>query len=296
MKSILCHLGESRLLPFVLLGLGLASVLPARADDQKHNPTSKLFVAEVKGQSDLNNGEKIHQLTNSSVFSAQGTVISTDAKSTNAMVFSNGSGICFAPDTTLHVNKFVQEPFTPHRTDMNVEPSISNTRTFLSTGTVGLCNSQLVAGSRMVYTTPQTAVNVRGRKLAIEVSAKGTTVSAIEGDCTLRNPGQDAGGDLLRPGQQAFIPADGGPIQIQPIPPAQRGQLDSLTSQACAARKKVYFEERKTDVQGNEVTGFSPPVSTDKSEKGETQEIVAVLTTPATPPVTPVSVNSLPKS
>jgi len=71
------------------------------------------------------------------------------------MVYSNGTGIYFDPDTRMEIRKFVQEPFTPNRADMETEPSISQTQTFLSRGLVGLCTSRLVAGSSMVYQTAE---------------------------------------------------------------------------------------------------------------------------------------------
>jgi len=48
-------------------------------------------------------------------------------KTYSSMVYSNGTGIYFDPDTRMEIRKFVQEPFTPNRADMETEPSISQT-------------------------------------------------------------------------------------------------------------------------------------------------------------------------
>lgn len=55
----------------------------------------------------------------------------------------------FDPDMRLEIQKFVQEPLTPNRSDMEVEPSIFNTSNFMPRGSVGLCTSKMVAGSTM---------------------------------------------------------------------------------------------------------------------------------------------------
>lgn len=137
MKTI--HPSKS-LIAAVLITTTLAflATTPLNAAGRKKNPTSKLYVADVDGTSEIDTGEKIVELNKRSVYSAQGTVIETKADSTNAMVFFNGTGIHFDSDTRLEIEKFVQEPFTPYRSDMEVEPSISTTPTFLPRGTVGL--------------------------------------------------------------------------------------------------------------------------------------------------------------
>src|SRR5690606_1901409 len=113
----------------------------------------------------IDTGETIDPLTKRSVYTAQGTVIETKSNASNSMVFSNGTGVYFDPETRLEVRKFVQEPFTPNRRDMEIEPSISNTQNFLPRGTVGICTSKLVAGSTMRYNTPHANIRIKGRKV-----------------------------------------------------------------------------------------------------------------------------------
>lgn len=283
---------------FAVLGLAIGIVTSTQAQGRKKNPTSKLYVADVDGKAQIDTGETIDELSNKSVYTAQGTVIQTDKDSTNAMVFSNGTGIVFEPNTRLEVRKFVQEPFTPNRSDMDVEPSVSTTVSYLARGTVGLCTSKMVAGSTMTYSTPNASIRVKGRKVVIQATDKGTTVSLLEGEVTVHAGDQDVGGEVIRPGQQAFIPASGGPAQVINMDKAQLTAMDEKVSTACNARKKVYFEARDKENKtggggsaGDEVTAFNQ-----EGAESDDQEIVPVETTPGDIPVQlTVSAANLPK-
>jgi hypothetical protein len=242
----------------------------------KRNPTSKFYVTDLEGQSQVNTGEKIEELTKKSVYSAQGTIVETKPDATTALVYSNGTGIFFDHDTRLEMRRFVQEPFKPNRTDMEVEPSISQTQSFLPRGVIGICTSKLVAGSSMTYRTPYASVAIRGRKVVIETNDKLTKVSLLEGDVTVRGGAFDSGGQMLRPGQQAIITPSqtGAPssISVQEIPPQEVHGLEDKVTVACMAKNTVYFEvaDRRTNVAGGK-TAF------DSAE----QEVVPVAVVPA---------------
>jgi FecR protein len=266
--------------------LAVSTILSTAMADgpRKKNPSSKFYVADIEGESQINTGERIEDLTKKSVHHAQGTIVETKKDATNAMVFSNGTGIFFDSDTKLEVKRFSQEPFTPNRTDMEVEPSISQTNSNLSRGTIGLCTSKMVAGSIMTYRTMHASVAIRGKKVVIETNDRQTTVSLLEGDVTVRGGEYDQGGQNLRPGQQAIITggARGGPttIQVQDIPPATIPDLDRKVTMACMAKNTVYFEttSRKNDVATSN-NGTPSPFS--ESE----EEIVAIPVNPANIPV-----------
>lgn len=266
------------------LAFMLGAAVQVEAQGRKKNPTSKLYVADVEGDAQIDTGETIDPLTKRSVYTAQGTIIETKPDATNALVFSNGAGIYFDPDTRVEVRKFVQEPFTPNRSDMEVEPSISTTQAYLPRGTVGLCTSKMVAGSSMRYTTPHASIRVNARKLVIETNSEGTTISAIEGSATVQSGTLDVGGHTIETGQQIFVPASGGAPQIGPIPREKMATLDDKVAIACMARKTVYFEtaegkeEKEASLNGEEITAF------DEAED-EGDEIVAVETTPEEIPV-----------
>ncbi|MFH1497526.1 MAG: hypothetical protein ABII82_06835 [Verrucomicrobiota bacterium] len=240
----------------VALGtLTLLAVASLRADDRSKNPTSKFYVADIAGKSEVNTGEKIVELSEKSVFSAEGTVIETKSDSTNSIVMSNGTGIFLDPDTRLEVKRFLQEPFQPDRTDLETEPSISQTRSYIPRGTVGLCSSKLVAGSTMRYTTPLVEVNIRAQKLVIETNDNQTVVSAIDGEVTLRGEGF-VGGEPLSSGQQAVITRSNlnqpPKIVIRPIPQEDMPVLGTKVAQACMARRTVYFDIAERENENNQ--------------------------------------------
>ena len=231
-----------------------------RADGQKKNPSSKVYVSDVNGDAQIDTGENIQDLNKRSVYNAQGTTIETrksngkeeKGKVFSTMVYSNGTGAYFDEDTKVEVKKFVQEPFTPNRTDMDVEPSISQTQAVVSRGTVGLCTSKLVAGSSMNYQTPHGSINIQGRKVVIEANDRETKISMLEGESTVRGGEADLGGHKLKVGEQAVIRhgATGQPntVTVQPIPPSEVGALDDKVAMACMAKKTVYFEIKERQI------------------------------------------------
>ncbi len=256
------------------------------ADSNSKNPTSKFYVADVSGKSDVNTGEKIEDLNNKSVYSAEGSIIETKKDSTNALVLSNGTGIFIDPDSRLEIKRFLQEPFEPNRTDLETEPSISQTKSYLARGTIGLCTSKLVAGSVMTYSTALADISVRGQKVVIEATDNETKVSLIAGDVTLRGEGF-TGGETLEPGNQAIITRQGfnqpPKIVIQPIPDDELPGLEAKVAQACMARRTVYFDiaERQNE----------------NSSESDALDLIPITVTPVNPndigPV--ISASALPK-
>lgn len=244
---------------FTFLTLSGAVAL-AQSASQRKTATSKFYVAEVEGFAQVTTDKKIEDMTEKSVFDAEGTVVETKPDSTNALVMSNGVGLNFAPDTKLFVKRFQQEPFQPNRTDLDTEPSMSQTRTALARGSLGICTGKLVAGSSMVYDTPHGSLNIlsqNAQKAAIQVNDDTTTVTLFEGAITLRGDNM-AGGETLQPGQQATIKRRGAGlppiIAIQPIPKDLQPPLEDMVETACQARKKVYFDVAERQVTTTEGT------------------------------------------
>ncbi len=254
-----------------LLCLAAVIATPAAAASKKKNPTSKVYVADLNGQAQIDTGEKIDDLAKKSVYNAQGTIIETKPKSNNTMVFSNGTGSYFDEDTRVEIKTFAQEPFTPNRTDMDVEPSISQTRAFVARGSVGLCTSKLVAGSNMTYRTAHGSVNIRGKRVVIAAGDRETKISMIEGDSTVKGGDLDLGGQTLKAGQQAIIrngpPGQPNMIEIRDIPDNERAALDEKVTLACMAKKTVYFEVREKVVTESQAgsTAESQNTSPDSS-------------------------------
>jgi hypothetical protein len=218
-----------------------------------NGPASKLFVADIKGESDLSTVDAITPLTEKAVFAAQGSSILTDKDAHNSMVYSNGSGIFLDSDTRLNVKKFVQEPFTPNRYDLDMEPSVSQTQAYLSHGLIGLCTNRLAAGSSMVYSTPQATLNIRGKKIVIETSNYETRVSVLEGDVTIQ-ASHGGAGQLLHGGQEAIVRSSSANetssiVHVGQIPDERKQFLSDRVAMACIAKRTVYFEvvDRKND-------------------------------------------------
>lgn len=285
----------------LLCGAGLlaSTTVVAQQSKKKSNPASKVYFTDVQGIAEIDTGDKVEDLAQRTVYTAQGTIIETkkaqtpddQARYSSAMVFSNGTGAFFDTDTRVEMKRFVQEPFVPNRSDIDVEPSISQTQAFVSRGVVGLCTSKLVAGSNMTYQTPQGSVNIRGRQLVIEASPELTKISMLEGDSTVRAGDTDMGGHALKAGQQAIIRAARGgqpaAIEIATIPPAELPKLQERATMACAAKKTVYFEARERPNDGSVAAGDVPITAFNGDAAGADtvqQEIVAVRIVPTTLP------------
>ena len=230
-----------------LIAAGSASLF-AESSSTAKSPTSKFYVAEVKGVAEVNTGKKIEGLTERAVFDADGTVIETKTDSVNSLVMSNGTGVYFAADTKMAINRFLQEPFAPNRTDLETEPSMSQTRTTLSRGSVGICTGKLVAGSSMIYNTPNISLNILSQnkqRVAIQSTDEVTTVTLFSGDLTM-SANSMSGGEHLQSGYQAVIRSRGlnqpPLITINPIPDDKRDSLEDMVNSACQARRKVYFD------------------------------------------------------
>ena len=231
-----------RTIRLALIGMALLSTAVFA---QKKNPTSKLYIADLEGQSEIDTGERIDDIRKKSVHNAQGTVIETKADSSNAMVFSNGTGVFLDSDTRMEVRRFSQEPFTPNRTDLESEPSISQTYNYVPRGRVGICAPRMVAGSSMVYATPHGSANIRGKKVVVEAMDFETKISAVEGEVTIGGTAAGGGGRTLKGGEQALISQNPGQppsIIIRMIPDDEREAIEDKVTLACNARRTVYFD------------------------------------------------------
>ena len=272
------------LMSMLVLAIAAPSALAQRQLGKKKGPVSKLYVAETKGETEIQNGGKIYTVRQATAFDAPGTVIETKANSHDALVYSNGTGLFVDASTRVEINRFTQEPFRANRNnqlDSPYEPSVSQSDVFVSRGTVGICTSQLISGSAMLYNTPFASINIRGGRLVIESNADETIVDLLEGDLTVRHGTKDVSGQILRAGERATIrPAGPGldpVITIEPIPRSVLGRDDDRTAMACNARKSVTFEAIEKLAAGGpsegEAAGAAAP-----------QEIVAKPTVPQNPP------------
>ena len=286
-------------LSFLSVLIVVPNALAQRQLGKKKGPTSKIYLAEAVGDSQIQTGEKIYTAKQATAFDAPGTVIETKSGAHNAFVYSNGTGMFVDENTRVEIGRFVQEPFKPDRNstaDAPYEPSISQTDVHVAHGAVGVCTSQLVSGSSMLYSTPQASVNIRSGKVSIETNANETIIDLLEGDITVRGGSKDVGGQILRPGERAVVraaPAGLPPtITISRIPQEALEASDTRVSVACNAKKTVTFEviERKAEEgldapPGNApADGGTPSAPPADSGAGDDQEIVVKPTVPANPP------------
>jgi ferric-dicitrate binding protein FerR (iron transport regulator) len=122
------------------------------------------------------------------------------------------------------------------------EPSISQSEVHVAHGAVGICTSQLVSGSSMLYTTPQASMNIRGGKVSIQTNADETIIDLLDGDLTVRGGSKDVGGQILRPGERAVDPG----FRRQPSPrPSPSAAYRRRTINAADARGHRRLQRKK---------------------------------------------------
>lgn len=284
-------------LRLLLVGMLVLAVAPPTALAQrqlgkKKGPVSKLYVAETKGETEIQNGDKIYAIRQATAFDAPGTVIETKAESHDTLVYSNGTGLFVGENTRVEINHFSQEPFRANRNQLDspYEPSVSQSDVFISRGAIGLCTSQLISGSAMLYSTPLATINIRGGRLVIEATAKETIIDLLEGDLTVRHGPKDVSGQILRAGERATVQPGGSGldpvITIEPIPRSALARDDDRTAMACNARKSVTFEaiEKLADAGLEQASAARGPSEGEAAGAAAPQEIVAKPTVPQNPP------------
>lgn len=207
----------------------------------------KFFVSTVKGKAVFSAGNSIEPLEEKATFPAQGVIFESMSDGTCILVFSNNTGVHVASSTRFEVKRFVQAPFAANRNDIEMEPSVSTTAVSVEKGSVAVCSSKLVAGSIMNYQTPHASIALRVRRVLIEVSETSTLISLLEGEATIRRGGDtDAGGQILKPGQQMIItvsaPGATPVSEVRDIPSEALEQIGNRIAEACMARSTVFFD------------------------------------------------------
>ena len=260
----------------------------ANAQARRRNPTSKLYVADMVGDTQIDTGLEIDDLTKKSVYNAEGTTIETKPNSNASIVLSNGTGIYFDVSTQVKISTFQQETFRPNRTDIEDEPSLSTTHLLVEHGVLGVSTSKLVAGSKMVYDTPLASATIHGRQAVIQSLDNMTVISMYQGEATVQ-VGLDRPYEVKN--RQQIIVKPGKPgepniVIIQEIPDGQDEDrmkwVEERVLTADAARKLVYFEVQARMENDGAITLFDGG-----STVGTNSEIVAVPVVPATTTVQP---------
>jgi hypothetical protein len=241
---------------FLAASVCLAAV--ALADSHRKSPTSKIYVADIVGDAQIDTGTEIDDLTKKSVYNASGTAIETKDKSNASLVLSNGTGLFFDVGTRAEIRDFEQAAFRPNRSDAEEEPSLSRTHVFVDHGVIGVSTSKLVAGSVVVYDTSLASATIHGREAVIHASDTMTVISMVNGEATVQ------AGPLDRPHQvknrqQAIVRPGKTPdlniIEIIDIPDGNQDDAEQWIEErvqiAESARKLVYFEVQTRSGSGS---------------------------------------------
>jgi hypothetical protein len=276
------------LLRFFIAVLCVTAVAHAQA--RKKNPTSKLYVADTNGDTQIDTGTEIDDLTKKSVYNAEGTTVESKASSNASVVLSNGTGIYFDVNTRVDIRKFEQESFRPNRSDVEDEPSLSSTKLYVEHGVIGVSTSKLVAGSTMIYETSLATAFIRGRQAVILAEDNLTVISMVQGEATVQAGPLDTP-RLIKNHQQIIIhpgnPGEPNIVDVQDIPDGSLEDseqwLEERVLTADAARKLVYFDTQARAGSDNSITLFDG--SGDAA--GKNLEIVPVPVVPANPTVQP---------
>jgi hypothetical protein len=162
---------RTKLLSWILL-CGVAVFFAVSAHAQQGRVAGRIVVAKVKGtvtalDKATNTRKELHD--NDAI--TQNYVVTTAADSSVILVFSNGSTINVAQDSTLAVDEFLQDPFSSQYSMATAteEPSTSTTKLTLTRGELvgNVKHLHKDAGSSFSVNTPVGAAGIRGTTFRI---------------------------------------------------------------------------------------------------------------------------------
>ncbi|HVZ65272.1 MAG TPA: FecR domain-containing protein [Lacunisphaera sp.] len=253
---------KTKLLRFMLvcLSIGLVAAPSALAQRQlgkKRGPTSKMYVAQARGETLIRSGDRVYTAQQASAFDAPGTVIETKENAQTALVYSNGVSMTIAANSRVEVKRFEQEPFEAGKepvSDSHAEPSTSQSEIHLSRGGVGITTSDFATGSTMVCTTPLGSINIRGGNISIKTTDDETIIDLLDGSATVFGGDSDPAGTTMQPGERIVLRRPG--VDKPPvffamsIPASDLSAAKDLVAIASNARATVTFEviEKKAAV------------------------------------------------
>jgi hypothetical protein len=207
-----------------------------------NNPASKAYVFDVVGDAiAFESSGNVKEVEKREVYTAEGISFVTNKKSNQTFVLSNGVGVHMEEDSHLDIKRFMQEPFTPNRIDLDVEPSISQTKGFIPHGYIAICTPKIVAGSNMEYETAFGRVKLHtSSKIVINRLPERMEVISVEGDVRIQINGQNFGS--IKVGEKALV--NGKDVVVQKAEKEELKKATEMVAFACNARKTVIFEAR----------------------------------------------------
>ncbi len=244
----------------LLFGAALCCALSATVRAQQSVP-GKAYVAQIDGAVTFTLSGKVTELKKGESVVAQGMLIETGPGASTILVYSNGTSIFVDEQTIVEIRKFVQQPFPSGVDTAVIEPSVSDTIAHVRQGRVIITTNQLATGTSMVYLTPQSQVNIRGKEVVIEVRDQVTRVLMLAGDATVTpsNSAPGSVGQTLHGGQMAVVQ-----IQVMPLDQDAANKVATQVAAAERAQKVVVFGTTDaggaSDIQARAVVPANLPV------------------------------------
>ena len=277
----------------VTLALLFATFAPVtRGASAAGSPISKVYFAAVRGaDAFVHQGDRSQPISPKETYAAAGLGIETQAGAIVTMVFSNGLAVQLHADTRLKVKRFAQEPFRPNRTDIQLEPSISDVELDLAYGTMVISTAKLVPGSRLNLETNRAEVNAQGGTMIVTANPEETDVSVVTGACTIYGHNDGTHFDAVKEGEMAKVhlaATDATGAVVIEVTPMTKPELATLTGQTddiTLAKRTVYFDQRSTGAFNSTTAISSPETDNTANRQREALELNAVQVIPEKLPV-----------
>jgi len=237
----------------IILSAAVSCLLTLPAFAQASIP-GKVFVAEVNGAVTYISAGKVIKLEKGQSLPAEGAHIETAAGSSLVLVYSNGSSIYIDENTVVDIRKFSQKPFTPGVDTTVLEPSTSDTLAKITQGRVIISTNELATGTSMIYQTPESQVQIRGREVVIEVQNQTTNIVTLAGDVTVTPVNAPPGdiGEALHTGDMAVVTSTSASttatptVQIVPVSSSLTNSLAPMLASTERAQSTVVFQSITT--------------------------------------------------
>ena len=278
---------RTKLLSWILL-CGVAVFFAASAQAQQGRVAGRIVVAKVKGtvtavEKTTNVRKELHD--NDAI--TQNYVVTTALDSSVILVFSNGSTINLAQDSTLAIDEFLQDPFSSQYSMATAteEPSTSSTKLTLTRGELvgNVKHLHKDAGSSFSVNTPVGAAGIRGTTFRIvfrpDSSGKAFfTLSTAEGVVILTGTNSATQQVPVATGKEVVVTVEvnvdvtTGAVTITAPPQIQQATSIPAATQATIAAAVQQIVQTNTAVIFTSATTSNTPAPT---------------TTPTPPPATP---------
>ncbi|MDB6169117.1 MAG: hypothetical protein JWM88_1981 [Verrucomicrobia bacterium] len=230
-----------------MLLCGLAGLFAISAHGQQGQVAGRIVAAKVRGTvTAVNTADNSRRDLKDNDAISEKYVVTTAQNSSVILVFSNGSTINLAQDSTLSIEQFLQDPFATSYSMATAtsEPSTSTTKLTLSRGELvgNVKHLNAVGGSSFSVNTPVGAAGIRGTTFRIvfrpDSSGKAFfTLSTAEGEVILT--GTTAQQVQVASGKEVVVTVDvtvdaSGKITVT-APPVVQTQDISAANQAVIA-------------------------------------------------------------